>query len=68
MIYTAVFGSVEAPKKSDAPDTPGEIAAPDDTSVASINWAELKTPLLIGGILLILGIGGAFALRKIRRR
>ena len=74
MIYTAVFGSVEAPKESsapeesDVPETPEESTYPDDTSVTSINWAELKTPLLIGGIVLILIIGGGFALRKIRRR
>ena len=81
MIYTAIFGSMEIPKESDAPeesavpvesDPPVESANPADTPsadtpAASINWAELKTPLMIGGIVLILGIGGAFALKKIRR-
>ena len=69
--YTAIFGSVEMPKESDIPeasDAPEESAGPDDSPIASINWAELKTPLLIGGIVLILAIGGGFALRKIRRR
>ena len=71
MIYTAVFGSVEAPKESDTseePDAPGESVDPDGISVTSINWAELKTPLLISGIVLVLIIGGGFALRKIKRR
>ena len=81
MIYTAVFGSVEVPEETVVPgepdvpvesDVPAESAEPDDTSAAdtpaaSINWVELKTPLMIGGIVLILGIGGAFALKKIRR-
>ena len=71
MIYTAVFGSVEASNESGAPtesDAPGESADPDDTPITSISWAELKTPLLIGGVALILVIGGCFALKKIRRR
>ena len=71
MIYTAVFGSVEAPKEPDTPEEPeasGESAGPDGTSTASINWAELKTPLLIGGMVLVVAIGGGFALKKIRRR
>ena len=77
MIYTAVFGSEELPKESNAPkesntprkpDVPEESADPDGTSAASINWAELKSPLLIGGMVLILIIGGAFAIKKIRRR
>ena len=67
MIYTAVFGSVEMPKESGTPDTPGESANPDDTSAAPINLAGLKTPLLIGGIILIAAIGGVFAFKKSRR-
>ena len=63
--YTAVFGSVEAPEESDAPE---ETAKPDDTPAASINWTELKTPLMISGLVLILVLGGGFAIKKIRRR
>ena len=65
MIYTAVFGSVEAPKRTDAPE---ESAGPDDVSVPSVNLSGLKIPLLTVGIVLVLVIGGAFALRKFKRR
>ena len=67
--YTATFGSVEAPGESEAPatDDPSASADPDQPSVP-FNWAEIKTPLMIGGMVLILVIGGAFALKKIRER
>ena len=71
MIYTAVFGSVEASTESNAPkesDAPGESAGTDDASAASANLAGLKTPLLVAGIMLIVAIGGRFALKKIKRR
>ena len=74
MIYTAVFGSVEIPAASDAPEepapseTPGESAGPDDAPTASVNWAGLKTPLLAGGIILIAAAGGAFIFKKFTRR
>ena len=67
--YTATFGSVEAPKESKKPaaDDPSASADPDKPAVP-FNWAEVKTPLMIGGMVLILVIGGAFALKKIRER
>ena len=74
MIYTAVFGSVEIPAVSDAPEepdpseTPGESAGPDDAPTVSINLAGLKTPLMIGGIILIATAGGVFIFKKITRR
>lgn len=67
--YTATFGSVEAPGESNAPaaDDPSAPVDPDKPAVP-FNWAEVKTPLMIGGMVLILVIGGAFAIKKIRRR
>lgn len=67
--YTATFGSVEAPDSSNAPaaDDPDSSSEPGDAS-ASFNWAEIKTPLMIGGLVLILALGGAFAVKKIKRR
>ena len=54
--YTAVFGSTDAPKDSGAQD--GE---PVDVS-------GIKRPLIIGGAVLALALGGAFVYKKIRRR
>lgn len=67
--YTATFGSVEAPEESKKPAAadPSASADPDKPTVP-FNWAEVKTPLMIGGMVLILVIGGAFALKKIRER
>lgn len=67
--YTATFSSVEAPDESKKPatDNPSASADPDKPAVP-FNWAEVKTPLMIGGMVLILVIGGAFALKKIRER
>ena len=67
--YTATFGSVEAPKESKKPaaDDPSASTDPDKPAVP-FNWAEVKTPLMVGGMVLILVIGGAFALKKIRER
>ena len=67
MVYTAVFGSVKLPKESAAPNTPEESANPGNTSAASVNWAGLKIPLLIGGIILIVAIGGVVVFKKSRR-
>ena len=54
--YTAVFGSTEAPKDSGVQG--GE---PVDAS-------GIKRPLMIGGAVLVLALGGAFVYKKIRRR
>ena len=67
--YTATFGSMEAPGDSNVPgdDDPSGTTAPDEPSLP-FNWAEVKTPLMIGGMVLLLVIGGTFALKKIKRR
>ena len=67
--YTATFGSVEDPEASKKPaaDDPGASADPDNPSVP-FDWAQVKTPLMIGGLVLVLAIGGAFVLKKIRER
>ena len=67
--YTATFGSVEAP----ATPKPAETDAPansdrPDAPATSFNWAEFKTPVMIGGLVLILALGGGFAIKKLRRR
>ena len=69
--YTAVFGSVEAEPAaaSEAPtEAPEETTDPEAPAAIPINWSELKTPLIIGGIVLVLVFGGAFAINKTRRR
>ena len=55
--YTAVFGSTEAPKDS------GDVQIGEDISLPST-----KRPMVIGGMVLALGLGGAIVIRKIRRR
>lgn len=65
--YTATFGSVAVPEESEAPAATDEPAEPDEPA-APFDWAQVKTPLMIGGLVLILMIGGAFAFKKIRRR
>ena len=74
VIYTAIFGSVELPKQSAAPDVtaaPTESTAPDSTTddapISSVDWAGLKTPLMIGGVIFIAAAGGFFIFRKLRR-
>ena len=67
--YTATFGSMELPGASDAPemDDPAVSDSPDAPS-APFDWVEVKTPAMIGGLVLILALGGAFAYKKLRRR
>ena len=55
--YTAVFGSTEAPKDS------GDVQIGEAVSLSSA-----KRPVVIGGVVLALGLGGAIVIRKIRRR
>ena len=66
--YTATFGSMKEPGESSAPETgdPSDPANPDEPAL-SFDLAEVKTPVMIGGMVLILVIGGVFALKKIRR-
>ena len=67
--YTATFGSVEAPEESKKPAADDPSASADqDKPAVPFNWAEVKTPLMIGGLVLVLAIDGAFAIKKIRRR
>lgn len=54
--YTAIFGSTELPAKSPAAGTETETAAPVD----------LKLPLDIDGVVLVLGAGGVFLWKKKR--
>ena len=65
--YTATFGSVAAPEESQAPAATDEPTAPEKPAVP-FDWAQVKTPLMMVGLVLILAIGGAFAVKKIRRR
>ena len=70
--YTATFGSTAAPEESSAlaTDPPGSSSEPDSADEASVpfNWAEVKSPLMIGGVVLVLVIGGAVVFKKITRR
>jgi len=61
---------VAAPGESNAPATedPNASDSPDGSAPAPFQWAELKTPLLIGGVVLALAIGGTFAVKKFKRR
>ena len=67
--YTATFGSMEAPDESKAPaaDDPDDSDGRNESPLP-FNLAELKTPLMIGGVVLVLVIGGTFAIKKVRRR
>ena len=61
MARGAVSGGAEMLEKTGAS---GEGADPDGTSGSSLNWANLKIPLVIGGIILVLTIGGVIVLKK----
>lgn len=56
--YTAVFGSTDAPKKADVGSQDGEAA----------DLSGLKRPVMIGGTVLLLALGGAFVFKKIKQR
>lgn len=53
--YTAIFGSVEAPEEV-------------ENNVNPVNFNSFKHPVMIGGIVLVLALGGAFVFSKIRKR
>ena len=57
--YTAVFGSTEAPK---------DLLGGDAQSGDAVSLPSAKRPVMIGGMVLALGLGGAIVIRKIRRR
>ena len=61
--YTATFGSVEAPEG--APDSSQDVNA---SSATAINFAAVKRPLLIVGLMAVVAVGGAFVFKKIRER
>jgi hypothetical protein len=61
--YTATFGSVEAPEG--APDSSQDTNA---SSATAINFAAVKRPLLIVGLMAVVAVGGAFVFKKIRER
>lgn len=61
--YTATFGSVEAPEG--APDSSQDTNASSGTA---INFAAVKRPLLIVGLVAVVAVGGAFMFKKIRER
>ena len=60
LTYTAIFGSVEAPEDEPVTDTGSDTAPADIYS--------LKLPLLVGGVVVILGAGGVFILKKLKER
>lgn len=57
--YTAVFGSTEAPK---------DLLSGDTQSGEAVDLSSAKRPLMIGGAVLALALGGTFIFKKIRRR
>ena len=59
--YTAIFGSTELPEKPQAPS-----ARPDNTAENTSTLSNLKLPLAIGGVVLVLGEGGMFLWKKKR--
>lgn len=61
--YTATFGSVEAPE-----GTPDSSQDANASSGAAINFAAVKQPLLIAGLVAAAAIGGVFVFKKIRGR
>ena len=56
--YTAIFGSVDAPKHVDSGSQTGE----------AVSLGSLKQPLMIGGAVLVLALGGIFVFKKLKRR
>ncbi len=55
--YTAVFGSTDAPKHTD-----------DGQTGEAVDVGGLKRPLMIGGAVAVLALGGVFLFKKVRRR
>lgn len=76
--YTAIFGSEEAPEESKSPgadekngaDQADGTDAPDapDAAKEPVDLSGLKRPLMIGGVVLVLAVGGMFAFKKFKER
>lgn len=60
--YTAIFGSVEAPEETDAPNTDGA------DSAASVDLSAMKRPLAIAGVTAVLAVGGVILFKKFKGR
>lgn len=60
--YTAIFGSVEAPEETDAPNTD------DADSAASVDLSAMKRPLAIAGVTAALAVGGVILFKKFKER
>ncbi len=53
--YTAIFGSIEAPKET-------------ENNTNTVDFSGFKRPVMIGGTVLVLALGCAFVFSKIRKR
>jgi len=62
--YTAIFGSTDAPKKTDADSQSGQSGQSGEPA----DLSGLKRPVMIGGTVLLLALGGAFVFKKIKQR
>ena len=62
--YTAIFGSTEAPEE--VPMAEGAPGA--ETPSQGVDLSALKQPLLAGGVILALAVGGVAAFKKIKER
>ncbi len=76
--YTAIFGSESAQEEPEAPGTDEKDGADraDGTAASEapdilkqpVDLSGLKRPLMIGGVVLVLAVGGMFAFKKIKER
>ena len=57
--YTAVFGITDAPREPQGSDAQSGEAA---------DLSSVKRPVMIGGAVLVLALGGTFVFKKLRRR
>ena len=63
--YTATFGSVEAPEGTPGGDSSQDANAGSGTA---INFAAVKRPLMIVGLVAVVAVGGVLVFKKIRER
>ena len=63
--YTATFGSMEAPKGTPSGDSSQDT---NTGSGATINFAAVKRPLMIVGLVAVVTVGGVFVFKKFRER